>query len=809
MQNLRYAFRKLLKSPTFTLTAVLTLGIGIGANTAIFSVVYDVLFKPLRYPQPQQLVTIQESIKSGQADFPSLPVNANHFVYWREHAKSFSGLAALLPESMPVGSRQPEEVGVAQETANLFSVLGVSPRLGRAFTAEEEQPGHSNVVILADSLWRRRCGADPAIIGKTLTLDGRPYEVIGVMPADFTLPSSRVIGGGIGTAKVIEAFVPFGWSADVLHEVEGDHNYFAIGRLKAGITPRQAASELNVLQRAISEQTPDKVHYGAAVTALQEFLTGSSRGSLLLLLGAVGAVLLISCINIANLLLTRAAGSAHEAVVRAALGASRTDLIRNALAEPLLLSLSGCAVGMLLAVLGVPILLRNVPTELPRLNEVHVDAVALGFAILISAVTALLCGMLPAWRYAHDNRGRALRTESRGSSEPRSAKRLQSGLIITEVAASAALVITAGLLITSMIKLLHVDRGFQTQNVVTAQVLLPDSRYADKPARNMFYDRALSGLHGLPGVESAGAISVLPLDGDNWGDLVTRTGDTRPVWQRPDAHFRWITPGYFETLQVPLLAGRFLADSDQGRSVAVVSKQVARMVWPGQSAIGQRFTRMDPDEKPFEVIGIVDDIRSLDLSQPPPPMVYVPYWYRSREVGTFVIRTGRDPEKMISAVRKAIWSIDSQVAVTSIQTMNAVVSGSVATRRFEMELLLAFAISALLLAGLGVYGVVAYSAVRRRREIGIRMALGADIPDVYRLILQEGIAPVFVGALTGIGLAWIAGRFLASLLFEVSASNPWIAAVAGLILMVVGVAACFLPARRAARIEPVQALHYE
>ncbi len=808
MQNLRYAFRKLLKSPVFTLTAVLTLGIGIGANTAIFSVVYGVLLKPLRYLQPQQLLTIQESIQSGQANFPSLPANANHFVYWRKHAKSFAGLAALLPESMPLGSKQPEEIGVAQETANLFSVLGVSPRLGRAFTTEEEQPGHSSVVILADSLWRRRYAADPEIVGKTITLDGRPYEVTGVMPADFTLPSSRAIGGGIGTPEAIEAFVPFGWSADVLQEIEGDHNYFAICRLKAGVTSRRAAAELSVLQRAISEQTADKVQYGAAVTPLREFLTGSSRRSLLLLLAAVGAVLLISCINIANLLLTRATASTHEAVVRAALGASRMDLIRNALAEPFVLCFAGCVVGLALAVVGVPILLRNVPTELPSLNEVHVDTVALGFAMVISGVAALLCGILPAWRYG-GNRERALRTESRASSESRSAKQLQSGFIIAEVAASVALVIIAGLLITSMIRLLHVGRGFQSQHVLSAEVLLPDSRYGDKPPRNVFYDRALTRIRSLPGVENAGAISVLPLDGDNWVDLVTRTGDTRPVWQRPDAHFRWITPGSLETLQVPLLAGRFLADGDQGRQLALVSRQVARMVWPGQSAIGQRFTRMDPDEKPFEVIGIVDDIRSLDLSQPPPPMVYVPYWYRSREVGTFVIRTGQDPGKMVSAFRKVIWSVDSQVPVTAIRTMDAVVNGSVATRRFEMQLLLAFAISALLLAGLGVYGVVSYSAARRTREIGIRMALGADIPDVYRLILQEGITPVFVGAVAGIGLAWLAGRLLTSLLFQVSVSNPWIAAIAGMMLMLVGVAACFLPARRAARIEPVQALHYE
>ncbi|MBV9766361.1 MAG: ABC transporter permease [Acidobacteriaceae bacterium] len=809
MQYLRYAFRKLRNSPIFTVTAILTLTLGIGATTAIFSIVYGVLLKPLEYPQPEQLVNIQESIQAPGTGFPVVPVNANHLLYWRKHNHSFSGLSALLPESMPLGGGRPEEIGVGRETANLFSVLGVQPRLGRAFLPQEEEPGHADVVILTDGLWKRRYGADTGIVGKSVVLNGRPYEVTGVLPADFTLTRPEMMGGSGAAGKPIEAFVPFRWNSDVLQEIEGDHNYFAIGRLKQGVTVERARAELNVLQSAISQQTPDKVRYGAIVSNFQEYLTGSSRRSLLLLLVAVGAVLLIACINIANLLLIRATGSSHEAAVRAALGASRLQLISNALAEPILLCAIGCTAGVALAIAIVPLLVHNVPAELPRLNGVHVGGSALAFAVGVSTVAALLCGLFPSWRNAKADPQPALRSESRTSTDSRGNRRLQSALVTGEVAASVALVIMAALFISSIVRLLHVNRGFQSERVLSAKIVLPDKQYGDKSRRDAFYERVLARLRLLPGVQAAGAVSVLPLDGDNWGDLISKIGDPTPLWQRPDAHFRWITPGYLETLHVPLIAGHLLSASDRNRNVALISHQVAEKIWPHQSAIGQRFTRGDPDEKPFEVIGVVGDIHSLDLSKPSPRMVYVPYWYRSREVGSFVIRTQQDPEPMASSLRNAIWTVDPQVPLPSVRTMEAVVAGSVAIRRFEMRLLLAFAVSALLLAGIGIYGVVASTATRRKHEIGIRMALGADVRDVYRLILRQGITPVLVGTAIGIVFAWMSGRFLAGLLFEVSASDPLITAIACLILLAVGISASLLPAWQAGRIEPLNALRHE
>jgi predicted permease len=810
LDQFRYAWRRLGKSPGFALTVVLILTLGIGANTAIFSVVSGVLLKPLRYPNPQQLVTIREGITLRDTGFPDLPANANHLMYWRQHSRSFSGIAALLPASMPLGGGgQPEEIGIAQQTANLFNVLGSEPRIGRNFLPEEEQPGHNHVVILTDGLWRSRYGADPDIAGKTITLDGRMYEVVGVLPAGFALPHSRAIGGLKGTNRTIEAFVPFGWTADILQETEGDHNYFAIARLRPGVTVDQAAAELKVLQRAISEQTPDKVKLGAAVTPLQEYVTGASRTSLLLLLAAVAAVFLIACINIANLLLTRAITNERETAVRIALGSTRGQLFSGALAEPAILCALGWILGIALAATGIPLLVRSMPIEVPRLGEVHVDLTAIAFACGISVAAALFCSLLPVWRYLSTDTEPALRANARTASDSRRARRVRGVLVVAEAAASVALMVIAGLFVTSIVKLMHVSRGFDAQHVLSAEVVLPDEQYGDKAIRNSFYQRTLTRLRQLPGVTAAGAVSVLPLDGDYWGDLIGRIGDNTPLWQRPKGHFRWMTPGYLEALHVPVLAGRTFEDRDFGRRVALISRSVAAKVWPGESAIGQKFQRGDPDEPPFEVIGVVDDIRTLDLSMAPPRMVYVPYWYRSREAGTFVIRTRQDPASMSSTLRKAIWSIDPQVPVPLVRTMEDVVSGSISARRFELNLLVGFAASAMLLAALGIYGVVAYSAVQRTREIGIRMAIGATARDVYELIVAQGMAPVLIGSVIGIGIAALAGRLISSLLFQVSAYDPLVAIVAAAILILAGACACLVPAWRAANTEPVQALRFE
>jgi macrolide transport system ATP-binding/permease protein len=694
LSELRFTLRQLRRSPAFSAAALFTLALCIGANVVMFSVVRNVLLRMPDYAQPQQLVIVREAIHAGPDSFSDLPVNANHLLYWRQHAQSFQGFAALSGVSMPLGGDQPEEIGIAQHTSNLFSLLGVQPMLGRTLLPVEDQPGH-DVVVLTEGLWHRRFAADPKIVGRTIPLNGRPYSVVGVLPSTFDLLDTRLATGSSSTSHPIEAFVPFGWSAEQLAEVEGDHNYFGIARLKPGVSIAQAAAEMKTLQQAIGRQTPDHVALSMNLFGLQQYLTGGSRNSLLMLLAAVITVLLIGCVNITNLLLARAASREHEAAVRSAVGASTAQLLRSVVAEPLVLCAGGCLLGLAFAALSLPYLANALPSTLPLLHPLHMDAQIVLFAVGGSLLSALLCGLLPAARFVRHHPQQALRSEGRTASESAGGKRLRRSLVVVEVAASVSLVVLAGMFLLSLYHLLRVDRGFTTQHVISASVVLPDKQYSAEGSREAFYQRSLERLRQLPGVRSVGVISVLPLDGDSWGDIISALGDKRPLYSRPVAHFRWMSAGYFETMQIPLLAGRLFTDADHGRSVAIISRSAAEIAWPGQSAIGKSFTRGDPDEKPFEVIGVVGDVRTLDLATAPPRMVYVPTWYRARGGGVLVLRTTNDPASMAAPIRKAIWSIDTQVPVPEVRTMETIVEGSLAARNFQLHLLLAFAACAL------------------------------------------------------------------------------------------------------------------
>jgi predicted permease len=814
LRELRFTLRQLRRSLAFSAAALFTLALCIGANIVMFSVVRDVLLRMPEYAQPQQLVVVRENVLAGQASNMDMPVNANHFLYWQQHAKSFQGLAALTCYSMPLGSSdQPEQIGVAQHTANLFSLLGVKPLLGRTLLPAEEQPGHY-VVLLTEGLWRRRFAADPNIVGRAIPLDGRPYTVIGVLPASFTLPNPEVLSSfhgatSHGNSHSVEAFIPFGWTAERLAEIEGDHNYFGLGRLKPGVSIAQATAEMNTLQHAIGRQTPDHTDFTASLISLQQYLTGSSRSSLLMLFAAVATVLLIGCINITNLLLARAAGREHEAAVRSAMGASPAQLMRSAIAEPLLLSAAGCVLGLLFATVALPSIAHALPTDLPLLRPLRMDATLVSFAVGASLVCALLCGLLPAIRFIRNHPQQALRSASRNASESAGGKQVRRALVVGEVAASVTLIVLAGMFLLSLYRLLHVDRGFTTEHVIAADVVLPHEQYGQPQAREAFYERSLARLRQLPGVRSAGVISVVPLEGFGWGDLISLPADTRPLFAKPLAEFRWLSPGYFETMQIPLVAGRFFTQDDLGKNVAVISQHAAQVAWHGQNPIGQFFRRGNPDEKPIQVIGVVGDVRTEDLSKQPPAMVYLPLTYRSNQSGSFVVRTANDPTAMSGAIRKAIWSIDDQVPVPEVRTMATIVDGSLAARNFQLHLLLAFAACALVLAALGIYGVVAYSALQRTRELGVRIALGAQPAQIYRLILQDGVAPVFIGALAGIALAVLAARAISGLLFGVGSFNLVIAIGAAAVLLIVGGLASLIPAVRATRIDPVQALRAE
>ncbi len=815
--DLRYALRQLRKSPGFTLTAILTLALGIGATTAIFTLDYDVMLKPLPYKHPEHLVVMQEQVAEFRDIYPTLPMNANHFVNWLQHSNGFQSMAIMEQDSVPLGAGgHPLQVTVLRSTPEIFPVLRAAPQLGRPFTEQEDQPGHNHVVVLMHDLWKNQFHADPDILGKTVPLNGYPFTVIGVMQADFHLPNLEGFGSGvtnISRHRQAEALIPIALSKDQLQRTVGNFDYFGLARLKQGVSVAQAQAEIDALQHAISGSLPAdrKMTLSAVFAPFQEYLVGNNRKSLLVLLAAVAGLLLIGCINIANLLLARAVGRRQEMAVASALGASRADLLRASMREAGVLAAMGGALGILLASAMVPILQHLLPSALNFRGNLHIDWAGAGFALLLAIAATLLAGAAPAWMSWRTQPQEALRGDSRSASESRSGKRVRKSLVAAEVAVSVTLVLMTGLLTASLYRLMHVERGFQASRVLAAKINLPYKEYSIRNDRAAFYRKLLTKLRALPGVESVGLTSELPLNGDSWIDMLRVAGDTRSFFQMPTEHFRWISPGYFQAIHLPLMEGRFLSHDDDGKTVAVISALTARTLWPGKDPIGQKFSRGDPEDRrgDFTVIGVVGDARTISLSNPDPMMIYVPYWYRSDTSAGLVVRTKQDPAEMANAIRKTVWSVDPAVAVPSVRALGGVVADSVATRRFEMDLLLLFAISAWLLAGLGVYGVVTYSVVQRRQEMGLRIALGAQRANIYSQVLREGLMPVIAGAVVGIAVAFGFVRLIGTLLFHVNAFNPWIAAASAASLLLVSAAACLLPARRAASVDPMTILRSE
>ena len=813
IHDIRCAMRSLRKSAGFALTAVLTLALGIGATTAIFTLVYDVLLRPLPYTHPDRLVQMEERVAEFRDIYPTLPMNANHFVNWESNSRTLESMAVMQQNSMPLGAGgHPIQVDILKATPGIFSVLDAAPELGRAFTSQEAQPGRDRVVVLMNDLWRNQFQSDPRILGTTITLDGYPYTVVGVMPQSFRMPVVDTFADPTSNrAHPPQALVPFAFSADQLKEAMGDFNYFGLARLKPGVSAAQANGEIDSLERAISAGLPadEKATLSAVLTPLQQALVGNNRTPLLILLAAVAGLLLVGCVNIANLLLARAAGRRRQMAVAAALGASRAQMLRMAMSETMVLAVVGGALGILLAAILVPTMQRYLPPALDFRGQLHVDWMGAGCALLLAVAATLFAGAIPAWIGSRTQPHDVLQSDSRLASESRSSKRLRRVLVAAEVAVSVALVLLTGLLTTSLVQLMRLDRGFDADRVMTASVDLPSKSYSDLQPRAAFYRQALERLRQLPGVEDSGLTSDLPLAGDQWIDMIRVPGDARPFMQLPTQHFRWISPGYLEALHLPLTGGRYLSAGDEGKQYALISELTARKLWPGTNPIGRQFSRAGVPEAPFTVVGVVKDARTVSLASPDPMMVYMPYWYRCDGAANLVVRTRQDPATMADAIRKAVWSVNPDVSVPVVRTLGAVVADSVANRRFEMDLLVLFAVSALLLAGLGVYGVVTYSVVQQEREIGLRVALGAQRTNIYGLVLRDGLRPVLVGALIGVVVAFACARLVASLLFQVSPYNPAIVAGAVCVLLAVGTVACLLPARRAAYTEPMQALRSE
>ena len=803
-QDLRYGLRMIVKNPAFTAIAVIALALGIGANSAIFSVVNTVLLQPLPYKDPDRLMMVWED--RAARGFPRDTPAAANYIDWRDQNQVFEGMAAMANESFNLtGTGDPERIDGRRVSASLFPLLGVEPFLGRAFAPEEDQPGGNKVVILSHALWKRRFNTDANIVGKAFTFNGESVQVVGVMPAHFQFPTPED-----------ELWVPIAFTNEQAAS-RGRHYLQVIGRLKPGVNLQQARAEMNTIAARLTQQYPNtNTQLGVAVVPLHEQLVGDIKPALLVLLGAVGFVLLVACANVANLLLARAAGRQKEIALRVALGASRWRLIRQFLTESVLLAALGGAVGLLLAVVGLRVLKTFIPDTISQAQAITIDYKVLLFTLGVSLLTGLIFGLAPATQASNFNLNESLKEGGRDSTTGARGNRIRSLLVVTEVAVSLLLLIGAGLLINSFLRLRSVDPGFRAENLLTMKVVLPKLKYPEHAQRSAFYSDLTRRVEALPGVKSAAVTTNLPLYLQ--GNSITINFDGRPEpppGQRPVVVTRVISPSYFSTMSIPLLAGRNINDQDRLElpAVVVISETMAKRFWPGEDPIGKRIVAgplNSPPEEWMTVIGIVKDVRQFELVADPKPQMYLSYQQASFfEPNDLVVSTTVDPVSLAATVRKAVWEVDKDQPVSNIRTMEDILSESIARQRFTMLLLGIFAGVALLLAAVGIYGVMSYSLAQRTHEIGIRMALGAQRSHVLKLAVGQGLKLVLIGVAIGLAAALALTRVMKTLLFGVSATDPTTIVAISVLLVGVALLASYIPARRATKVDPLVALRYE
>jgi len=798
LQDVRYGLRRLSKSPGFTIVAAGALALGIGANTAIFSVVNAVLLRPLPYPAPDELVQVWET--RPRQNMASVEASPNEFLAWAAEGRSFRHLAAVdFANYNLTGRGEPERVTAALVSAEYFPAFGVAPAAGRAFLAEEDQPGKENVVVLTHDFWQTRFGGDPSVLDQTVSLDGAACAVVGIMPRGFRLPQDAKLARPI-------AFAPEARTR------AGSHYLQVFGRLAGGVTREQAGAELSGIAARL-EQTfaSTNAGHGVVLVPLREQLVGDVRPALLVLLGAVGLVLLIACANLANLLLARAEGRRKEVAVRAALGASRWRIVRQLLAESVLLAAAGGGLGLLLAVWGVDLLVSLDPAGVQRVGEVALDAGVLAFTVALSLATGLVFGLAPALQASKTDFVETLKEGGRSSTGPARAGRLRGALVVSEVALTLVLLVGAGLLVKSFARLLDVDPGLDPRGVLTLDLSLPPAKYAERRQVAAFYERLLGEVAALPGVEVAGAVSVLPLGGDDNSNFVEIEG--RPPLapgQALRAGRRNASPDYFRALRVPLKSGRALAPSDAADAppAAVINEAMARAFFPGEDPVGKRLRT--GDNNPWvTIVGVVGDVRHRGLDVDTRPEMFFPHAQSPSRQMSLVVRSGGDPLALVGAVRERVRAVDKDQPVGNVKTMEAWVAESVASRRFAVLLLAAFALVAAGLAAVGIYGVVSYGVAQRTHELGLRLALGAQRSDVLRLVIRQGMKMTLVGAAVGLAAALALTRLMAGLLYGVSATDPLVFAGVALLLVAVALLACYVPARRATRVDPMVALRHE
>jgi len=812
IKDIQYAFRMLLRKPGFTAVAVITLALGIGANSAIFSVVNAVILRPLPFKNPEEMVRLWERrANSGDAN---LPLSGHEFAAWQQRSKSFAAITLIQPDGLTLtGKGDPVTLDTARVSSEFFSVVGVPPLLGRGFASEDDERGGAKVAVLGEKLWKQRFGSDPGVIDQSITLNDQGYTVVGVMPALEFMP---------------EVLIPI----DMIGEVQkvGKHSHQVFGRLKPGISLAQAQTELAYISEQLAQENPQaNIGHSVQAVSLHEDLTGGSHLALFTLFGAVGFVLLIACANVANLLLTRAASRQKEMAIRAALGAGRLRLIRQTLTESLLLAALGGGLGLLSAFWLVDLLSKITAVNLPRLEHVNIDARVLFVTIGFSLLTGLLTGLAPAWRNS-DKRLSQWMNDGTRSSATSGLRRTGSALVVVEVALAVVLLVGGGLMLKSFIQLVQVDPGFDPHQVLRLDLSLPGLRYKEPQKQRNFYEQFISKLKGLPGVEAVGATTQTPLSpGDNWSSFAIDGRPSPPPGDQQQAATRAVSNDYFSTLRIPLRKGRFFSDSDtriavpvirwydrqpypahyddpQPAPAVIINETMARLYWPNQDPLGSRLKII---ASPWmTVVGVVGDVKHNSLSVPANPEIYLSHLQEPQESLAVMVRTSGDPLQLAGAVREELKTLDKDQPMT-VTTMDQILSNSVAGQRFNALLLGVFASVALMLSMIGVFGVINYSVTQRTQEIGIRIALGAQRSDVFKLVIGQGLALTLIGVAIGSVAAFGLTRLMRNLLYGVSPTDAATFVVVSFVVTVVALFACYLPGRRASKVDPLVALRYE
>ncbi len=802
-QDVRYALRLFIKSPVFFAVAIFTLAIGIGANTAIFSVADALLLLPLPYREPDRLVLVSASRKLNGVR--QGPLSWLRFQQVNGHSRSFSGLAAFTSEAFTLtGSGAPEQFRGARVSWNFFDILGVQPALGRAFTEAEDQPGGENVALISRSLWGRRFGSDPAAIGEHITLDSRRYTIIGVLPGTFRFdlfgPQTDIV-----TPRVFELSVA---TPQQVQAGAGFLNY--VGRLRSGLSLRSAQAEMDAMAAQYRASFPKNADGDPAtqvnVGNLRDEVVSTARVAVLILFGAVSVVLLIACANVASLTLSRALGRSREIAVRTAIGAPRSSLIRQLLTESLLLALVGGALGAQLSAWGTRLIASMAQGNLPRAQDIRTDGVVLLFTAAVSIFAGVLFGLAPALQISRPDLVSALRSEGRGSTSGRRRNWMRNLLVVSQVALSVLLVVGAGLLLRNFMQLRSAGAGFDPHNVLTLNIALPPARY-DKPRQILFFDDLLRRVRAVPGVKAAVMDSALPLNPSRFSPALPEGQPEVPLPQRPLFNIQTMTAGYVETTRIPLLRGREFTERDGAADpkVIMVNEAAARRYWPNQNPIGKHIL-LGRMPQPIEIVGVLADVRNINLAADTQPEIYLPYAQLPTSSMNLVVRTSGDPHNLVNAIQAQVFEADRDQPVTAVRTMDEILEDGAAQPRFTTSLLGGLSLTALILAIVGIYGVIAYSVAERTQEMGIRLALGAARGDIFRLVLRQGLALASVGIVIGLAAALALTRLMESLLYRVSVTDPLTFGGGAVLFTLVALLASYVPARRATKVDPVVAL---